>query len=68
MSRKYNEPEMPTRGWKDWFMGPSEATTDLEKSWKAESLRRHIDLLDQDMELICSQIKSRSRNLNKYMI
>ena len=66
--RKYNEPEMPTRGWKDWFMGPSEATTELEKSWKAESLRRHTDLLEQDMELLKTQIKSRSRELNKYNV
>ena len=58
MSRKYEESELPVRGWKDWLMGPSENTLEFEKSLKEESLHRHINLLEQDMELICKQIKS----------
>ena len=64
--RKYNEPEMPTRGWKDWLMGPAEETIEFEKSLKEESLLRHTDLLEQDMALLCKQIKSRSTELTKY--
>ena len=64
--RKYNEPEMPTRGWKDWLMGPAEETLDFEKSLKEESLLRHTDLLEQDMALLCKQIKSRSTEQTKY--
>lgn len=66
--RKYEEPELPVRGWKDWLMGPGEETKDFEKSLKAESLRRHTDLLERDMELLCKQIESRSRELNKYNV
>ena len=68
MSRKYEESELPVRGWKDWLMGPSEDTLEFEKSLKEESFQRHINLLEQDMELICKQIKSRSTELNKYNV
>jgi len=66
MSRKYEESELPVRGWKDWLMGPSENTSNFEKSLKEQSLQRHIDLLEKDMSLLCKQIKTRSTELNKY--
>jgi hypothetical protein len=68
MSRKYEGSELPVRGWKDWLMGPSENTLNFEKSLKEQSLQRHIDLLEKDMELLCKQIKSRSTELNKYNV